>query len=101
MSDAENFKGLQRFDVQFGGEDAWVGRQENGDYVLYDDAIARITALEAQVAAADLLAESSVRLVDVAVRISEVDNDNRMMDDVAGTQADIAAYRAIRGGGNG
>lgn len=79
MSDAENFKGLQRFDVQFGGEDA----------------IARIAALEAQVAAADRLVQSAVRLVDVAVRISEVDNDNRMMDDVADTQADIAAYRAI------
>lgn len=51
-----------------------------------------------QLAAADLLVQSAVRLVDVAVRISEVDNDNRMMDDVADTQSALAAYRAIRGG---
>ena len=59
------------------------------------------TALEAKLAAADRLVQSAVRLVDVAVRISEVDNDNRMLAEVAGTQADIAKFRAIRGGGNG
>ena len=60
-----------------------------------------VLQLRAQLAAADLLVQSAVRLVDVAVRISEVDNDNRMLAEVAGTQADIAKFRAIRGGGNG
>ena len=65
------------------------------------DLAAEVLQLRAQVAAADRLVQSAVRLVDVAVRISEVDNDNRMMDDVADTQSALAAYRAIRGGVNG
>ena len=55
-----------------------------------------VLQLRAQLAAADLLVQSAVRLVDVAVRISEVDNDNRMMDDVADTQSALAAYRATK-----
>lgn len=77
-------------------------RAENAGMVkVSTELAAEAKRLMAQIAAADRLVQSAVRLVDVAVRISEVDNDNRMMDDVADTQADIAAYRAIRGGGNG
>ena len=87
--------------LEVSGADVWSGK-DGAEFALWlRDTVARITALEAQIAAADRMAESSVRLVDVAVRISEVDNDNRMLAEVAGTQADIAKFRAIRGGGNG
>ena len=84
--------------LEVSGADVWSGK-DGAEFALWlRDTVARIAALESQVAAADRMAESSVRLVDVAVRISEVDNDNRMMDDVADTQSAIAAYRATKEG---
>ena len=54
---------VERFDLQYGGQDVWIGECENGDYVLYDDYVALSAALEAERASNKIVLEEYVRII--------------------------------------